>query len=356
MRSRYSEALIHMAIWLVLVSFPIIINMENAMMSMWHMVRVWLMLFGLMLTFYSNYLWGVDNLLYRKRYWQFVLFNIIVFLLIHFLSDWTNHVVNRIFFNFPDNGHHHGPSGSMRSMMIYNELIFFVLGVGASLGMRYFMRLRQSEMERKRLETEKLTSEISLLKYQMQPHFFFNTLNNIYSLISKSPVDAQKAVHNLSKMMRYILYENVSQTIALSKEIDFLKNYCSLMNLRMNDQIKVSLDVPEEVEGVVIPPLLLIPLLENAFKHGVIPGKQSFIDCKLSIERQNILFVVRNSMVEDEGEDRSYSGIGLNNLRKRLTLLYGDKYTFETKTENEEQYIAKLEIPLNINEKQLDNE
>lgn len=344
MRSKWTEAIIHFVVWLALLSFPILINLENNHLSLSFLSHVWIMLLGLMITFYANYIWGVDKLLYKKRYVYFVLFNILVFVIVYKFNDIANDWVNELQ-GFPSSRHRPRPHG-MIGMSIYNNLIFFLLGVGASLGLRYSHHLSESEMERKRLETEKLTSEISMLKYQMQPHFFFNTLNNIYSLISKSPADAQKAVHRLSKMMRYILYENVSSTIELSKEIEFLNNYSSLMNLRMNDKVKINIDVPEDTIGIEIPPLLLIPLLENAFKHGIVPNGESFIDCILTIDNNIVNFEVRNSTTEEEVEDRSHSGIGLSNLQKRMKLLYGNNFTFSATKEKNDIFVARLSFPL----------
>ena len=355
MKSRWTEAIIHLLVWLALFSFPVLINIENNFFTFRQVSHNWIMLMWLCISFYVNYLWAVDKLLYRKRYMLFILFNVGLFILVYFLNDFINQLLYSFAYGPQPQGpppvHHHNEGERMFKrvwigMSVYQNLIFFALGIGASLGLRYAHRLSESEMERKKLETEKLTSEISMLKYQMQPHFFFNTLNNIYSLISKSPDEAQKAVHKLSKMMRYILYENVSSMIELSKEIDFLNNYSSLMNLRMNDKVKVTISVPDNTDNIKIPPLLLIPLLENAFKHGIVPGGESSIDCRLTIDNDILTFKVTNSTTDEEVEDRSHSGIGLSNLRKRMDLIYGKNYIFTTTKEKNGIFVARLSFPL----------
>lgn len=317
----------------VLVVIPFTLQLESDSLNSRFMSRFWLMVFGLLVTFYSNYLFAIDKLLYKRKYLFFILFNIGIFAFTDFFELSISSLLD---FNANRFRHHRGggPSGVMQTMYIYNKLIFAALGVGAALAARYSKKLADSEVERKKLETEKLTSEISLLKYQMQPHFFFNTLNNIYALISKSPADAQKAVHSLSKMMRYILYENTSETISLDKEIDFIENYNKLMMMRLSDKVKVDLVIPDDVEGINIPPLLLIPLIENAYKHGVSYEKESFIHSEMTIDGDMLTFEVRNSICDSGNEDRSDSGIGLQNLRKRIEILFGDDATFEAAAED----------------------
>lgn len=340
MQRNYNELYLHTLICVVLVVIPLTLQIESSSLSMRFMSRFWMMVFGLLLTFYSNYLYAIDKLLYRKRYVAFVVFNIALLL----FTD-TLELLVEYFFN-PERYHHKRP-GVVQTIFVYNRLIFTALGVGASLAVRYYKKLADSEKEKEQLENEKLTSEISLLKYQMQPHFFFNTLNNIYALIAKSPNDAQKAVHRLSKMMRYILYENTSETINLSKEIEFIENYNELMLLRMNGKVKVTSDIAECGEDVNIPPLLLIPLIENAYKHGVTYTDESFITSKLTLDGGRLIFTVENSLIKSENEDRSHSGIGLQNLQKRLEILYGKEATFTAGETDRDTFRAELSIPLN---------
>lgn len=343
MRSRWTEIVIHFAVWLALIFIPLFLQLEDNAINMRMMSRVWVMLLCVMVTFYSNYLWGIDRLLLKRQYVLFIVFNLLIFM----LTRSFDMIFNNLFDIAANNKPHHAPSAGMRSVFVYNDIIFFALGVGASLGLSYAKRLSHSEMERKRLETEKLESEISLLKYQMQPHFFFNTLNNIYSLIGKSPAEAQKAVHTLSKMMRYILYENTPETISLSKEIEFMQNYSQLMRLRMNEDVRFELTLPDTATDIAVPPLLFIPLLENAFKHGTAGVGQHFITCRMLLDEKHLEFVVENSMTDKPDEDRSRSGIGIANLRKRLEILFGTNYVFTAEPNSEHSiFTSRLVIPI----------
>lgn len=343
MRSRWTEIVIHFAVWLALIFIPLFLQLEDNAINMRMMSRVWVMLLCVMVTFYSNYLWGIDRLLLKRHYILFIVFNLLIFM----LTRSFDMVFNSLFDIAASNKPRHMPTAGMRSVFVYNDIIFFALGVGASLGLSYAKRLSHSEMERKRLETEKLESEISLLKYQMQPHFFFNTLNNIYSLIGKSPAEAQKAVHTLSKMMRYILYENTPETISLRKEIEFMQNYSQLMRLRVNEDVRVELNFPDTPTDIAVPPLLFIPLLENAFKHGTAGIGQHFITCQMHLDDQQLEFIVENSISPRPDEDRSRSGIGIANLRKRLEILFGQGYVFTAEPNNEHTvFTSRLVIPI----------
>lgn len=341
MKYRFNEYGLHAVILVVLILIPLMLQLESSTLNAKFMSHFWVMIFSLLLTFYGNYLYAIDKLFYKKKYIWFALFNVVILI----FNDFVDSTTHALFVEDPHKAERIR-SGMVQTMFIYNRLIFTTLGVGAALAVRYSRKLMDSEKERKQLETEKLTSEISLLKYQMQPHFFFNTLNNIYSLISKSPADAQKAVHSLSKMMRYILYENTMDTIDLKKEIDFIENYNKLMLLRLNNNVRVQFDLPEDIEGIQIPPLLLIPLVENAYKHGISSDNESFISCCLEIKNNTLLFKVENSINNDEkNEDRSHSGIGLQNLQKRLEIIYGNRAQFEAKQTDYGTFLAQLIMP-----------
>ncbi len=349
MRSKWSEILVHIVVWLLLIFVPLLSQLEDDSLNVKFMSRVWLMLFGLLITFYSNYLGLINAFFYKNRWFLFILFNLLIFFAESTLSHLANEKIDE-WLDIVDDRREPATRG-MKGIFLYNDMLFYLMGVAAALGVSYYKRLSQSEMMRKKLEAEKLTSEITLLKYQLQPHFFFNTLNNIYALISKSPAEAQNAVHSLSKMMRYILYENTSPTISLANEIAFMENYGKLMRLRLTDNVTVKLDFPHDHDDLLVPPLLFIPLLENAFKHGVVGNEaHHFINCRMTVEPDKLLFFVENSTCNDkEVEDRSHSGIGLSNLRKRLEILYGHDYSLYAQsetTDSGDKFVAQLEIPL----------
>lgn len=232
-----------------------------------------------------------------------------------------------------------------RGMHMYNYVLTSLFLVFISLGLRVLERQSEIEKAQKEMEREKLNSELAFLKSQISPHFFFNTLNNIYSLISINAADSQKAVLKLSKLMRYLLYESEHGNTLLSSEIYFMNNYIDLMKLRMNEKIKLSVSFPEKYDDMNIPPLLFIPFIENAFKHGISYREKSFIDISMLVTKESITFMCINSLVRTtEDTEVKHSGIGLENAKKRLDLLFPEKHELKINKSD-----TAFEVILNIN-------
>jgi LytS/YehU family sensor histidine kinase len=214
------------------------------------------------------------------------------------------------------------------------------------MGLRMANKLMQNEKERKELEKERLNSELAFLKNQISPHFFFNTLNNIYSLIQINTEDAQKAVSRLSKLMRYLLYESENGNTILSREIEFMRNYIDLMKLRLNNKVKFSATFPKNFNDVEIPPLLFISFIENAFKHGVSYRESSFITISIKIEEMQLIFECKNSLFPAAQDEKNAAGIGLENVRKRLSLLFPERHKLSI-IQTENTFDVFLSIQLN---------
>jgi LytS/YehU family sensor histidine kinase len=232
-----------------------------------------------------------------------------------------------------------------RQMHFFNYAFTSIFLIFFSVGLRVLERHSDIEKWQKELEKEKLNSELAFLKNQISPHFFFNTLNNIYSLISINQEDSQKAVLKLSKLMRYLLYESEHGDTKLSSEIEFMNNYIDLMKLRMSEKINLSISFPGNYEDRSIPPLLFIPFIENAFKHGISYREKSFIDISMTSSIDSINFRCANSVVKSgEDADSEHSGIGLENVSKRLSLLFPG--THELKINKSD---TEFEILLRIN-------
>jgi len=233
-----------------------------------------------------------------------------------------------------------------REMHFFNYAMTSLFMVFFSLGMRVLERHSQTEKLQKDLEKEKLNSELAFLKNQISPHFFFNTLNNIYSLISINAEDSQKAVLKLSKLMRYLLYDSEHGNTMLSNEIDFMNNYIDLMKLRMSNKISLSVSFPEKYDDINIPPLIFIPFIENAFKHGISYREKSFIDISMTTTKESISFRCANSMVKAREENEpDHSGIGLGNVTKRLNLLFPGKHDIKiNKSETEFEVLLHIII------------
>jgi sensor histidine kinase YesM len=227
-------------------------------------------------------------------------------------------------------------------------LVIITLVVGASTSVTVIQKWQKDKQEREELEKDKVTSELSFLKAQINPHFFFNTLNNIYALTVVDADVAGKAIHQLSRMMRYLLYDTQAGQTMLSQEIAFVKDYISLMQLRLTDAVHVNIDTPSNLKDLPLAPMIFLPFVENAFKHGVSATQQSHIDIVIW-QKENVLdLTVKNSIMKDNSVSLdTNSGIGLVNTRRRLDLLYPGKYQLDITEQNAaNEYVVHLILDL----------
>lgn len=228
------------------------------------------------------------------------------------------------------------------------ELVAFFGGLllmGMNLGVKlYFMSQRDRERQ-KIIDQRNLEQQMEYLKYQVNPHFFMNTLNNIHALVDIDPERAKTTIVELSKMMRHILYEGSKKLIPLTREVEFLNLYVQLMRLRYTRKVHINVDVPPQLPELKLPPLMLIIFVENAFKHGISYREESFIDIKVRVEDKRLLFSCCNSKPTQVQRTNEKGGIGLQNVRQRLELLYDDDYTLDI-NDGEKTYEVKLDIPM----------
>jgi hypothetical protein len=225
-----------------------------------------------------------------------------------------------------------------------NFIVLSVLVVGFDTGLRSGLQWIEAENEKIQLEKAHVATQLVLLRNQVSPHFFMNTLNNIYSLIESDKERSKQAVMKLSKLMRFLLYENQNEKVILSKEFDFIKNYVDLMKLRFVDEVEIKLIIPDTYTDVEIPALLFISYLENAFKYGTSYQHKSLIEAIFKIENEHLFFSCKNNKnVFSEKNDAI--GIGLQNSRQRLNLLFKDRYSLSI-NETDDTFSVALKIPL----------
>ncbi len=188
----------------------------------------------------------------------------------------------------------------------------------------------QQVTEKQQLQTQTMQSELRFLKSQINPHFLFNTLNNLYALTLKKSDKAPEIVIKLSEMMRYMLYECNEKRVLLSKEVNYIYNYLDLEKLRQGKNVAITFETDGEISEQTIAPLMFIPFLENSFKHGLSNQiSQGFVNIRLSVEQKKVYFFIENSKAEKlplKDKNRPSGGIGLVNVHRRLNLLYPDKY------------------------------
>ncbi len=226
-------------------------------------------------------------------------------------------------------------------------VIFFggLLLMGMNLGVKLYFRSQEDADILSQIEKHALERQLQYLKYQVNPHFFMNTLNNIHALVDIDPERAKASIVELSKLMRYVLYEGNNRLTPLSREVQFLRNYVQLMSMRYTGNVSICLDVPEVLPDSMLPPLLLVIFVENAFKHGISYRTKSFVEISLQPHGDRLLFSCRNSRPEIKHDENMKGGVGLSNVRRRLDLLFPGNYTLDIK-EQEDTYTVHLDIPL----------
>jgi len=282
----------------------------------------------------------LPKLLFKKKYWQFS----IIFLLSAAFAITMQRVLMYYIsypYFYPDYLSKVGNFWNINPFYSFFN-IYTVVGLFASIKLlKYYYQNQQTKAE---LENKNKTSELALLRSQLNPHFLFNTLNNIDSLILTAPDKASDAIIKLSDIMRFMLYDTSTDTVSLEKEINYLKSYISLQQIRMKDAGFVKVDISGNCGGKTIAPMLFIPFVENAFKHGLKNVPSPGITIKLDCQKDSVNFEVQNRV--DPGievnKDKS-SGIGLANTRRRLELLYPDRHEIQIEQENG-NYISRLII------------
>lgn len=204
------------------------------------------------------------------------------------------------------------------------------------------------EARKKEIENERLTAELTFLKAQINPHFLFNTLNNLYYLAYSKSENTTEVIAKLSQMMRYMIYESNHSRVLLSREIEYMQNYISLERLRLNNQIPIKFEVDGNIEDVWITPLIFITFLENAFKHGVTnnnPG--AWVNVSIRLENKTCIYRVENSkIVNAQTDNGGKSGIGLQNVKRRLELSYPGHYQLDV-DDKADSYSVELNLTLN---------
>lgn len=237
------------------------------------------------------------------------------------------------------------------------RLDFFIfmmtlLIVGISTSVTLMQKWQEDKQLRESMEKEKIGSELSFLKAQINPHFFFNTLNNIYALTHVDVENSRRALHKLSRMMRYLLYDTQYGITPLSKEVSFIVDYIELMKLRLNDTTTVVFEGPLLHGDIQIAPMLFLPYVENAFKHGVSAVTPSVISIELSMQDKTLAMTVKNTIFQENAVIAdNYRGIGLSNTKRRLDLLYPGKHTFSAgKAEGTNEFIVHLTLVLDDTE------
>lgn len=287
------------------------------------------------------------------------------------LLFWVNAIIIALFANpdhfnsppFPPKSHpglsaapQHGLATTPRlgfSLDVLNRsqvilLLVFLSVMGVSIAYFFLKEWAKADLSRNQMQANQLSTEIKFLKSQINPHFLFNTLNNLFSMAQdKGNDDLADGISKLSGMMRYMIYESNAESVPLADEIAYIKNCIALNKLRYADEeAEVTFHYPDQNQNVFIAPMLFIPFIENAFKHGVLINQPSQINIAIAVSDRQLLFNCENKNYSFiKKMDDNNSGFGLENVRRRLELVYGNKYDLAIKNE-EDKYAVSLKLNL----------
>jgi len=329
--------------WLAFFTVFLLFELNSSNGSQFH-VRAFALLIGLIFLYYAFYFVFTPRFFLKRKYLLFALSVIGSLVLVSFLSEFAFgkprpeilESLNQMRdLRRPD--HPRGFFNPMRMVAILISGITILISVIA----RTISHISAQEAVRKETENKQLYTELSMLKNQISPHFFFNTLNTIYALTQTDPTKAGEVVHQLSKMMRYLLYEtDKTPTAAISKEVTLMETYLHLMQARLTDNVQVVFDVQLENDQFKVPALLFIPLIENAFKHGVSTSQPSHVFIQIIGTEQELTIKINNS-IHPKTNELEAGGIGLSNVQRRLDLMYGaEDFTLDIDHEKSEYRIT----------------
>lgn len=327
-QNRSLEVFIHVFAWMMIFFFPILfVDSRESSFDWMEYIRHCANPTAFCAIFYINYLFVVPKTLLKKKTNEYILYNILMILLLGFFLMIFMHLLG-----------HGGPHRVAPQHIFDIRWVFFIQNIFMMIviaGLAAAIRMSQlwGKAETARQEAEKSRSEAELknLRSQLNPHFLLNTLNNIYALIAFDSDRAQEAVQELSKLLRHVLYDNQQPYVPLGSEADFMRNYIELMRIRLSKEVRLDVDIDIKTEShTQIAPLIFISLIENAFKHGISPTESSFISIKLNEKKSGeVCCDIRNSNFPKSVADKSGSGIGLEQVNKRLELMYPGSYKWE---------------------------
>lgn len=347
------KVLLHFIFWVLMMIIVFTSeNWENGGGIQWHMIGQFSIAFVVFAaTSYFNIYFLLPRYFKTKQYYRYSLFLLLALVGGSIFLSVVKDISEHIGYSAPQNWQHQGPSFSNFFFHVLFGCTMFVLLTSFFYIFEEWIRMQGITIKLQHIEQQKVHAELQALKAQINPHFLFNTLNNIYShSLEKSPQTPQMIL-KLSSLMSYILYDCHEKYVPLTNELEFIRNYIELEKLRFEDFIDVQLYIDEQYTTSKIIPLLLIPFIENAFKHGGSKGSNKRYVCvTIVVHKSYIQCVVKNSIGETNFASTicKESGIGIENVKKRLDLLYANQHTLHIH-KNEHEFCIDLIITQNGN-------
>ncbi|MDD5361648.1 MAG: histidine kinase [Ignavibacteria bacterium] len=334
---------LHLLFWIVSSSISIfdayLYNIETY--SAHRFITVSIRIILNIFTFYSFYFLVSPRYFNKKGFIFLVIFEIVYLIIFGFIYTFLTYLpaaciksaANPIEYTLAN-----GIKDRIFAVTAYIAIVS-VLGILSKVSLIWY----RNQIKQKEREKQNLSNELAMLRAQINPHFLFNTLNNIKSLTKSLPSKAINSVDKLMSIMHYMLYESSFETVSLSNEISHINNYLDLEKIRYTDTGFIDFEITGDYSGVYIPPLIFMPFIENAFKHGDKMVKAPGIIIKLDIRNKDIRFEIKNYVKENYETHNKNSGFGLANIRRRLDLLFDKKYELAIKNENK-TYSVKLNL------------
>lgn len=298
----------------------------------------------MIIAFYVNLLVLMPRFFNKKRWGYYAFFTSLFILASFWLHDLTRELEILLGVGRPFNPYRNRPRGVFEFRQ-FSFLYTFGLIWAVSMVYHLLGQLQASRRHAEEVKASALQAELSFLKAQINPHFLFNTLNSIYALTLKQSSDAPKAVIKLSNLMRQLTNDTSVECVPLDEELNFIRDYIELQQLRLSDKTTVNCNMKYSEQNLCIAPRLLVPFIDNAFKYGVSNCTKSSIDIDLHLEGSTLLFTVKNAIHANNAERQASSGIGLENVKRRLELLYEGRHTLkQQQTDTEYQLTLTLTL------------
>jgi hypothetical protein len=327
-------------VFLILFLLPVLFTRVQDEISWTHVLKIWKDQALLFVVYGLNHWLIAPKLMLRKKYGLYP----ICIAAVVALSSFSYYYYDNVLTQHKEKVENADPNKPTPIPPYAHLLMYSLLIVGVDSGLLFSKKWYENEENKRILEVKNAEMQLDMLKNQVSPHFFMNTLNNIYALIDCDTPRAKAAVMKLSKLMRYMLYESEHGRVKISKEFEFIQSHIDLMKLRYADDVAIRLIFPEELGNLEIPPMLFICYIENAFKHGVSYQQDSFINVTFEKRDDKLHFSATNSRTP-EATKHPVGGLGLKNNENRLKLLYGDQYSLAINS-FDQSFNVTLEIPL----------
>ncbi len=335
-KNKGQQIFAHVLFWVLYMSVYSLIVSIPVELTFWDLLKRTLYFLPVDIVITYVLIYALLPMLFRKQYLFFTLF----FIILTVITPITNQLINyHIYLPI-----YHPDLLEKYTFWQFNYFYFTISSLSIALFAAAIKLLKQwvkEQQHRNFLQNQNLVSELALLKNQINPHFIFNTLNNIDSLIAIEPGKASESIMRLSEIMRYVLYEATADYVPLEKEINYLKNFISLHELRLGNTF-FKFDFHQMRKESLVAPMLFIPLVENAIKHGDKKVEHPGIIIKLESSEEKICFEVRNKLSDVRINKDNAGGIGMVNLRRRLDLLYPDRHTLEVSVVDDKEYKVRL--------------